>query len=139
MFASAAALTFPPLMEPPMRMTSFTSGTREGSFWIASAMLVRGPTGTRVISCGTDEFDDQVGAEARVHFALAGRQLDVGEAVFPVPELGGDKFLEERMLCAGSDGNVATIGERNHAEGVFQALLGGGVAGDDGDGADVQL
>src|SRR5882724_4880590 len=86
-----------------------------------------------------DELDDQIGAEARVHLALAGRQLDIGEAVFPVPELGGDELLEERMLCAGSYGDFAAIGERNHAEGVFQTLLGGGVAGNDGDGADVQL
>src|SRR6266850_213756 len=89
MFASAAALTFPPLMEPPMRMTSSTSGTMEGSFWIASAMLVRGPTGTRVISCGA--------------------------------------AWTSSMIRSGPK-RASTL-----------HLLGGGVAGDDGDGADVQL
>src|SRR5882757_1073663 len=52
MFASAAAFTFPPVIEPPMITTSFTSGTIEGSFSIASAILVSGPIGTSVISWG---------------------------------------------------------------------------------------
>ena len=52
MLASAAAFTLPPVIDPPMMMTSFTRGTMEGSFAIASAMFVSGPTGTSVISCG---------------------------------------------------------------------------------------
>src|SRR5579859_3838532 len=52
MFASAEAFTFPPVIEPPIITTSFTSGTIDGSFSMASAILVSGPIGTSVISCG---------------------------------------------------------------------------------------
>ena len=52
MFASAAPSTLPPLIDPPMITMSLTSGTMEGSFETASAMLVNGPTGMSVISCG---------------------------------------------------------------------------------------
>jgi hypothetical protein len=50
MFASAAAFTFPPEIEPPMITTSLTRGTMDGSFDTAKAIFVNGPTGTRVIS-----------------------------------------------------------------------------------------
>jgi hypothetical protein len=43
------------------------------------------------------------------------------------------------MLGAGGNGNIATVGERNHAEGVLQALLRGDIARDNGDGADIEL
>src|SRR5262249_34567465 len=56
-----------------------------------------------------------------------------------VPKLSGDEFLKERMLRATGDGNVATIGERNHAEGILKALLGGYVPGNNSDGANVKL
>ena len=55
-------------------------------------------------------LDDQIGAIARIDFTLAGRQFDIGEPVLAVPELGGDQFLEERMLGSGGDRNVAAVG-----------------------------
>jgi hypothetical protein len=56
-----------------------------------------------------------------------------------VPEFGSDEFLEERTLCAGGYGDFAAIGERNHTEGVFQALLCRGIPGDNGYGSNVQF
>ena len=56
-----------------------------------------------------------------------------------MPELGGNEFLKERMLRATGDRNVAAIGKRNHAQSVLEALFGGDVAGNDGNGADIQL
>ena len=44
--------TLPPVIEPPMMMMFFTSGTMEGSFETASAIFVNGPTGISVTSCG---------------------------------------------------------------------------------------
>jgi len=84
-------------------------------------------------------FDDQVGSEARIDLAFSGRQFDIGEAVLAVPEFRSDQFLEEWMLGSGGDWDVATVGERGHAEGVFESLLGGYIAGDDGDGSNVQF
>ncbi len=86
-----------------------------------------------------NHLDDQVGTEARVGFAFAGGQLDVGEAVRAVPEFGGDQLLKQRMLGAAGDGNVAAIGEGGELQGVFQALLRGHIAGDDGESADIQF
>ena len=43
------------------------------------------------------------------------------------------------MLGASGDGDVATVGQRNHAERVFQTLLSSYVAGHDGDSADIEL
>src|SRR6267154_331739 len=52
MLASAAPLTFPPVIEPPMITMSLTSAAIDGSFETASAIFVKGPTGINVISCG---------------------------------------------------------------------------------------
>src|SRR5215813_1156334 len=46
---------------------------------------------------GMDELDDEIGAVARVHFAFAGGEFDIGEAVLAVPELGGDELLKKRL------------------------------------------
>ena len=56
-----------------------------------------------------------------------------------MPELGGNQFLKERMLGSGGHGNVAAVGERNHAQSIFQSLLCGDVAGNDSDGAHVEF
>lgn len=85
------------------------------------------------------KLDDEIGAKARINFALAGRQLDICKTVLAVPELGGDQLLKERVLGSGSDRNVAAVGEREHAEGVVQALGRDDVSGDHGNGADVEL
>ena len=47
--------------------------------------------------------------------------------------------MEERVLRAAGDGNVAAIGEGDHAKSVLKALARGDVAGDDSDGAEVEL
>jgi len=88
---------------------------------------------------GVHQFDDEVGAPAGVDFAFAGREVDIGEAVPAVPELGGDQLLKERMLSAGGDGDVTAIGQGDHAQGVIETLLGSDVSGDDGDRADVEF
>ena len=56
-----------------------------------------------------------------------------------MPELGGDQLLKQRVLGAAGDENVTAIGERDELQGVFQALLRGHVAGDDGESAHIQL
>src|SRR5262249_10115537 len=63
----------------------------------------------------------------------------IGEAVLAVPELGGDELLKKRLQSTTGDGNITTVGERNHAESVFEALFGGDIAGNDGDSANIQL
>jgi hypothetical protein len=52
MLNSLAAFTLPPVIEPPMSTTPFTSGTMVGSFATASAIFVSGPMGINVISLG---------------------------------------------------------------------------------------
>ena len=91
------------------------------------------------VRSGVHHFDDQVWAIPRIDFALAGRQIDIREAVLTVPELRRGQLLKERMLGSSGDRNIAAIGQRNHAQRILQPLLGGYVAGHDGDGADVQL
>ena len=88
---------------------------------------------------GVHQLDDEIGTEAGVDLALAGRQFDVGQAVLAVPELGGDQLLKERMLCSGGDGDIAAVRERDHAQGIFEAHFRGDVAGHDRDGADVEF
>ena len=43
------------------------------------------------------------------------------------------------MLGSSGHGNIATIGQRDHAQRIFQALFSGYVAGYDGDSADIEL
>ena len=88
---------------------------------------------------GVHHLDDEVRPEARIHFAFAGRQFDVGQTILAVPELGRDELLKERMLRPGGDRNVAAVGERNHPQRILQALTGGHVSGDHGDGAHIQF
>src|ERR1700676_2405600 len=88
---------------------------------------------------GVNHFYDQVGAPAGVGFAFAGRKLNVGQAVFTVPELGGDELLKEGVLRASGDQHVATVGKRDHAKRVFQTLRSGDVAGNYGEGKNVQF
>jgi hypothetical protein len=92
-----------------------------------------------LVRSGVDELDDEIGGEARVGMAAAGRKLDIGEAVAAIPEPGGDEFPEKRMERARGDGNVAAAGEGGELEGVFEALAGGDVAGDDGDGLNLEF
>ncbi len=84
-------------------------------------------------------LDNQIGAEAGVYFAFAGRQFDIGETVFTVPELSGDQFLKKRVLRSGCYRDVAAIGQGDHAQRIFQPLLRADVAGHDGNGADVEF
>ena len=91
------------------------------------------------VRIGMNHFNDQVGGPARIEFAFAGREIDIAQAVFAVPELRGDQLLEKRMLRSGGDGNVATIRERDELHGVFETLRGSDVSGDDGEGADVEF
>ena len=141
MFASADALTLPPLIEPPIRMTSFTSGTIEGSFSTASAMLVSGPTGTKVISWGAAWIIWMMRSgpkcESTLHL-LAGNSM-FGQTILSMPKFGGNQFLKQRMLGAGRDWNVASIGERNHSQRIFQTLTGGDIPRHHGDCADIQF
>lgn len=88
---------------------------------------------------GVHQFDDKVGAPAGVDFAFAGREVDIGEAVPAMPELGGDQLLKEGMLCAGGDGDVTAIGQGNQTQGVIETLCASDVSRDDGDRADVEL
>ena len=88
---------------------------------------------------GVHHLDDEVRPEVRIHFALAGRQLDIRQPILAMPELGGDEFLKERMLRSGRDGNVAAVSQRNHPQCVLQSLAGSYVSRDDGDGANVQF
>ena len=50
MLNSAEAVVFPWSCAPPMITISGMNSTIRGSFWIAIAMLVRGPTGQRTMS-----------------------------------------------------------------------------------------
>jgi hypothetical protein len=86
-----------------------------------------------------DQLDDEVGPVTRVDFAFAGGKLDIGEAIFAMPEFSGDELLKKRLLGASGDGNVATIGERNHTKRVLKALFGGDIAGNYGNGANIEL
>ena len=54
-----------------------------------------------------DKLDDEVRAEARVSLALGRRQLDIGQAVHAMPELGRDELLSHRMPGARGHGYVA--------------------------------
>ena len=86
-----------------------------------------------------DHLNDQVGAETRIGFTFGGREVDVGEAVGAMPELGGDEFLKQRVLRAAGDGDIAAIGERSQLERILQTLFGFHVTGDDGKGAYVKF
>src|SRR5579883_2834711 len=114
MLASAAALTLPPLIEPPIRITSFTSGTIEGSFSTASAMLVSGPTGTSVIWCGD-------------------------ACTSSMMRSGPKRASTVHLLRAGGHRDVAAARQRYHAQRVVEPHRRGDVARHDGDGADVKL
>ena len=141
MLASAAAFTLPPVIDPPMMITSFTRGTMEGSFAMARAMLVRRPHRDQrdLVRRGVDHLDDEVWAKMRIHFALAGRQFDIRQTILAMPELSRDELLEERMLRSGSDGNIAPVGERYHAQRILQPLTGRDVSRDNSDGAHVEF
>jgi len=84
-------------------------------------------------------LDNQVRTIPRIDFAFAGLQFDIREPVLTVPELRRDQLLKERMLGSSGDRNIAAIGQLDHAQRILQPLLGGYVAGHDGDGADIQL
>ena len=88
---------------------------------------------------GVNHFDDEVGGEPRVGLALARGEFDVGKAVLAVPELGGDELLRERMLGAVGDGNIAAVGERDHAESILETLRLDYVSGHDGERTDVEF
>ncbi len=77
MLASAAAFTLPPVIDPPMMMTSFTSGNNGWVFGDRERDVGERTDGNQrdFVRRGVDEFDDEVGAEARVDFALARRQV----------------------------------------------------------------
>ena len=53
--------------------------------------------------------------------------------------LGRDEFLKQGMLCPGRDGNIATVGKRNHPQRIFQPLTCSHVSGDHGDGAHIEF
>jgi len=76
----------PPVIDPPMIMTSLTSGTLCRVFFRRpERWLVSGPTGTSVISwrSGVHHLNDQVGAPAESTFAFAGRQFDIASPFLP--------------------------------------------------------
>ncbi len=54
-------------------------------------------------------------------------------------ELGRDQLLKERVLGSGGHGDIAAVGKRNHAQRILQTHLGGNVAGNDRDRADVEF
>ena len=56
-----------------------------------------------------------------------------------MPEFRGDQLLKQWVLRAAGNGNVAAVGEGNHAQCIFQALTCSHVPGDYGDGADVEF
>ena len=141
MLASAEAFTLPPVMEPPMMMTSFTRGTMEGSFSIGECNVGERADGDQrdFVRRSVDELDDEVGTEAGVDLALAGRKLDVGQAVLAVPQLSRDQLLKQRVLCSRGDGDIAAVCERHHPQRILQAHFGGDVARHNGDGADIEF
>jgi hypothetical protein len=73
------------------------------------------------------QLDDQVGPEARIRVAPRG-QFDISQAVFSVPELGGDELLRQRVLRSARHRNIAAVGQRRQLERVFEAHLRGHVS-----------
>ena len=84
-----------PEIEPPIITTSFTSGTMEG-FQQGQGYVGERADGDEGDLVGrlVNHLNDQVGAEARIGFAFAGRQLDVRQTVGAMPEFGGDQLLK---------------------------------------------
>src|SRR5207302_11370754 len=91
------------------------------------------------MGCGVYHLDDEIRSKMPVDFALAGRKLNIGQAVFAVPEFRRSQFLKEGMLRACGNWYIATICQRDHAQGVLQPLSGSHVARYDGDCTHVQL
>ncbi len=85
------------------------------------------------------QLDYEIRPKTRIYLAFAGRQFDIRQTIFAVPELGRDQFLKERMLRAGCHWDVTTVGQGNHAQRILQALTGRHISRDDGDGAHVQF
>ena len=124
MFASAAAVTLPSVIEPPMITTSFTSGTMPGSLRTARAMLVSGPTGTSVSWPGMARTISMIRSGAKRVSAV---HREAGSSMSPIPfspvhELGGDEALGQGPRRAPGYGNVAPPGQGHEAQGVLQGL-----------------
>src|SRR5690242_11325782 len=85
------------------------------------------------------QLDDEVRSKARIDFAFAGWQFDVRQAILSMPELSGDEFLKQWMLRPRRNWNVTTIRERNHPQRILEPLYRRHIAGNDRDGAHVQL
>ncbi len=85
------------------------------------------------------QLDYEIRPKTRIYLAFAGRQFDIRQTIFAVPELRSDQFLKKRMLGAGSDWDVTTIGQSDHAQRVLQALTCRHISGDHGDSAHVQF
>jgi hypothetical protein len=84
-------------------------------------------------------LNDEIGCKTRVYLAIAGWQVDIGQTVLAVPELGGNELLKERVLSSGGDRYVAAVGEGDEAQGVVETLSCGDISGNYGDAADIEL
>ena len=85
------------------------------------------------------QLNNEIRAITRVNFAFAGREFDIRQPILTVPELCCDQLLKERMLRSGCDRNVAAVGERHQAQSILQALNGGHISRNHGDGTNIQL
>jgi len=85
MFASAAPLTFPPVIEPPIMTISLTRPAIEGSFETASAMFVSGPTGIKrnFVRIFVDHLNDESGPKRGSALHLEGGNSTSARPFFP--------------------------------------------------------
>ena len=72
---------------------------------------------------GVHHLDDQIRAKARVDFAFARRQFDIGQSVLAMPEFGRDQLLKKRMLRSGGNWNIAAVSQRQHSQRILQTLF----------------
>ena len=97
MLASAAAFTLPPLIDPPIRMTSFTSGTIDGILFDGECDVGQRSDWNQgdFMGSGVNQLDNKVRPKTPIHLAFAGRQFDVAQTILPVPELGRNQLLKQ--------------------------------------------
>ena len=85
------------------------------------------------------QLDYEIRPKTRIYLAFAGRQFDIRQTIFAVPELSRDQFLKQWMLRSGCDWDVTAMDKRDHPQRVLQALTCGHVSGNYRNRAHVQF
>src|SRR5829696_3642367 len=142
MLNSAAGVVLPWPMLPPIREICATRSFRSGCSRRNVAMLVSGPTGTRVTGSGEASRVSAIRATAP---PFVGPEVGLWDflrtvqSALAVNILGRVERPFQGFRSANAHRHVRTLDEGQHPQGVARGLLDGNVAGDGRDGEQVKV